>query len=208
MIKSSSAVLLLMTTLAVTAFAGDGPEAAFGRDGITLSGLTAGSKIAWIGFVVEPRGYHVRARIVRGFAPSSGRTTISIPELRADETRGLWAIMDVTTGKGLHARAPRAIESRRLLNVEAIAGRPDIVVHAAAIELLYVRPPAHAWYYSVADGGDLDGDRQQNGVIVVPLRLLQPFQGNPHPPEAATKGDVLLVIDPWSRRTGTLEVAQ
>ena len=200
----------IVLVFALTALANDpaAPQATFGRRGITVSGIKPGSKIAWLGFIVDPRGYHARMRLSRGFEPVTGQSSIEIAESGADESRGLWAFVDVSTGKALHARAPGARSSSRPISIELLAGKSSFAVRAGAIELLYVRPPSSAWFFRVADGGALDGDREQNGVIVVSLQSMEPFKGNPHPPGLTASGDVLLAIDPWHRRTATLEIGR
>jgi hypothetical protein len=199
-------LLTLLTILAAPAIADPaGPQATFGKKGVAITGLTPGAHVAWIGLIAEPRGYHTRLRLTRGFAPAA-QSAIEIPEHDADVSRSLWVIADVGNGKGLPARSPQARFSQRPIQIDARVGASTVAIQSGAIELLYVRPPAQAWYLSVSDGADLDADHAQNGVIVVPLSMMTAYRGNPHPPSTAAAGDVILVIDPWRRRTATIQV--
>lgn len=182
------------------------PQVAFSRGGVIVSGLRAGTRVAWLGMIREPRQNHSRTRIVRGFEPVTPQGSFAIDAANADQARGLWAIADVGTGASVHARSPRAVASRRAIRAAASAGSPTVSIESGAIELLYVRPPARAWSFAVADGGGLDADGVQNGTIVVALSSLKPLHGNGDTPAAVERGDVLLFLDPRQLRTATLEI--
>ena len=196
------------TLFAVAGLAADRalPQVAFSRGSVTVSGLRAGTRVAWLGMIREPRQNHSRTRIVRGFQPVTPQGAFSIDAADADRTRGLWAIADVGTGASVHARSPRAVASRRGIRVAAPAGSATIAVESGAIEVLYVRPPARAWSFAVADGGGRDADGVQNGTIVVALPSMKPLHGQSGGPSVTERGDVILVLDPRQLRTGTVEV--
>lgn len=201
-------LVFVWTLLAGAAMGADRalPQVAFSRDGVLVSGLRAGTRVAWLGMIREPRQNHSRTRIVRGFQPVTPQGSFAVDAANADRTRGLWAIADVGTGASVHARSPGAAASRRSIRAAASAGSPAVSIESGAIELLYVRPPARAWSFAVADGGGLDADGVQNGTIVVALSSLKPLHGNGERPSAVERGDVLLFLDPRQLRTATLEV--
>jgi hypothetical protein len=206
--KNRLFVAIACLALAATAYAAERafPQASFSRDGVTVSGLRPGTRVAWLGMLREPRGTHSRTRIVRGFEPVTPNGSFAIELANADETRGVWAIADVGTGASIHARSPGTVVSMRSIPVAAAAGNQTISVESAAIELLYVRPPAKAWTFAVSDGGGLDADGAQNGTIVIALSSLKPLHGNKDAPSSVERGDVLLFLDPRVPRTATLEI--
>ena len=182
------------------------PQVAFSRGGVTISGLSPGTRVAWLGMIREPRENHTRTRIVRGFQPVTPQGSFAIDAEHADESRGLWAVVDVGTGASVHARSPRAVASKRSIVVAAPAGSATIGIESGAIELLYVRPPSRAWRFAVADGGGLDADGEQNGTIVVALPSMKPLHGQAGGPSGTERGDVLLLLDPRQLRTDTVEI--
>jgi hypothetical protein len=182
------------------------PHAAFTGEGVTVSGLRAGTRVAWLGMIREPRGTHSRTRIVRGFEPVTPKGSFAIIFANADQSRGIWAIADVGTGASIHARSPRAVVSARPIPIAASVGGSTVVIEGEAIELLYVRPPAKAWTFAVSDGGGLDADGTQNGTIVVALTSLKALHGGKDAPSSVERGDVLLLLDPRVPRTATVEI--
>ena len=203
-------LIVLLCAMTTEAFAAGKPEfkVDFRREGLTVHGLRPGTKVAWMAMVREPRGYHTRVRILRGYGPATPNSTYSMALDNADSTRGIWLIADVDAGTGVQAASPVMITSDRAIDVRATNGASTVEIDSGAVEVLYVRPRGGAWTFNVADGGGLDGDRVPNGTIVMPLASLRPLKGNPHAPAAVAAGDLILIIDPRSVRTASVEVGQ
>lgn len=182
------------------------PQVSFDRGGVQVAGVRPGTRIAWLGLIREPRQTHSLNRIVRGFEVATPNGSLSIPSTDADRARGLWVVADVGTGAAVHAKTARAVTVGAAIGVEAAAGNASVSIASSTIELLYVRPPARAWTFSVDDGGGLDGDGVQNGKIVVALQSLQALHGQAGAPAAIESGDVLLLLDARYLRTATVEI--
>ena len=185
---------------------GTPPSVAFGRSGVTVAGLKPGTRLAWLGMIREPRKHRSATRIVRGFAPATPGSSFSIDYENADTSRSLWVVADVDNGSAVQAKPAASIVSQHAIPIQAVAGKSAITVGSSAVEVLYVRPHGGAWTFSVADGGGRDGDRLQNGTIVVPLASLTALKGNPHPPSTVESGDLVLVLDPDLMRSAAVEV--
>lgn len=182
------------------------PRVDFDQEGVRVAQIRPGGRVAWLAMIRESRDFRIRTRILRGIGPVTPDSQFAIAHKAAEGAHGIWAIADVAAGIGVHARPASMPVSRRPLPVEAIAGTGAVRIAATAVEVLYVRPPESAWSFSVADGGEDDGDGMQNGSVVISLSSLRPIEGDLAPPETIAAGDLVLVIDSRRLRTATVEV--
>ena len=195
----------------VSAAAAAEPQFEFGRSGVTVRGLKPGSKVAWMALVRENHDYHKETVILRGYEPVTPAGALQLdggPKVWHEQKDAIWTLVDVDELVSVRASSPEFTHSDRPLVIRAVAGETTFAVQSIAVEVMYVRRRGGVWSFGAGDGATLDGDRKQNGTIVIALETLQPYKGNPHPPERIEEGDLILVIDSYEVRAGQIEVTQ
>lgn len=178
-------------------------RAKFGAGHLAIRGMRPGTPIGWMALVRERVNNHIRVTIHRGVARATGMGDATITHGAADARRAIWAIASLGDADTILTTAPDYVTSSVPIEAVLSAGATSLRIVAAEIHVLYVRPPAGAWFYDATDGSELDADHQQNGTIEVALSSLQRLQAGPQaPPAQIESGDAILLIDPRALRSG------
>jgi hypothetical protein len=151
--------------------------------------------------------HHVRVRVHRGVtrADASGRAEIT--HAAAGARRALWAFGALDSSDAILAAAPEYVTDGAAIETAAPLGATSLRIVSPEVYVLYVRPPAGAWYYDATDGSRIDGDGTQNGTVQVPLSSLERLEQGPKPPpERVESGDYVLIIDPRGVRSAKVVV--
>jgi hypothetical protein len=183
------------------------PVLTFTDEGIIVGGVEPGAQLAWIGMIRDTSEDTPRVKIVRGIRPASPDGKVTIESPGADRAAAVWAVADLGRGAGKRSGAPGYSHTAREIRMRAVAGQPTFEISSAAAEVLYVRPRRGAWTFFAGDGAGIDADGRLDGIVTVNLATMDPFEGNPHPPETVQAGDIILAIDPYDIRVSQLEVA-
>jgi len=182
------------------------PEIAFTAEAVAFNGLSAGTRVAWLAVVREPRSYSTSVYVLHGTGIATPSGVVSIPARGAEVTNALWMMVEFETGATVRTSAPGYTTSVRSIDIRATNGDTFMTIVSPQAKVLYVRPRHGVWYGSAYDGGAGDDDRESDARIHFSLSSLRGVHGNPHPPAALEPGDVLLVIDPVAMRTSRIEV--
>jgi hypothetical protein len=209
-IRSLSLLLIAAMSAPMLSAAGPGmpltPELAFDSSGVTISAVSPGDTVAWMGMIRERSGAHMNVRFVRGADTVDLSGQLTLIEAGADEAQAIYTVANVANGAASVVNAPGFVRTVDSINVTATAGQSSISIEAPYMELMYVRPGVGSWTFGTGDGSDLDADGEENGSIVVPLAQLID-SGAGLPPETVDAGDVIMVIDPYQIRVAQLAVA-
>lgn len=122
----------------------------------------------------------------------------------------VWIIVDLESGETT-LQAPAASGLREMaVDPRRFARAMDrLVVDRSDIEVLAVRPGVGAWSLSLHDGGDIDGDRTDDGRITLALVDLEPLgETATPPPDSLEAGDVIALIDPRRMDAIAVRIAQ
>jgi len=206
---STRRIITLLITIA--AFAQDlasSSNVVFTPEGVTVSQLKPGTKLAWLALTRERVGHHSVLHTFRGFEIATPAGAIPIGRRGADRSRSLWLLASVDGEFATSSVPPGYSASSMPMESVAMADATAITVDAPAVELLYVRPRGGAWFLSAADGGTADADSRKDAVLTLALQSLQPFQGNPNPPASVAEGDLILMIDPLDNRMSVVKVGR
>jgi hypothetical protein len=124
----------------------------------------------------------------------------------ADARRAIWSFASLEDNDAVLATADGYAISAASIRTTGQPGATSLQIISPEVHVLYVRPPAGAWYYDATDGSDLDEDRTQNGTIVMPLSAVQRLDGGPPAPRSVQSGDYILIIDPRQLRSSKVVV--
>lgn len=199
-------ITLLITIAAIAQDVASSSNVVFTPDGVTVSDLKPGTKLAWLALTRERVGHHSVLHTFRGFEIATPAGAIPIGRRGADRSRSLWLLASVDGEFATTSVPPGYSASSMPMEVVATVGATAVTIATPAVEMLYVRPRGGAWFLSAADGGTADSDSSKDTVITVSLQSLKPFQGNPHPPDAVAEGDLILMIDPFDNRMSVVKV--
>jgi hypothetical protein len=204
--KKLISIGLIATALFAVA-AGAAPKIEFGQSGVRALGFKPGTRVAWMALVRKNHEYHKENIVVRGLEVATGNGSVDLDrdsQAWTPGTHAIWTVADVDGATGSRATSPTFRHSQRPIVIRHT--ETTIEIEAPVVELMYVRGRSGVWSLGAGDGSLLDEDRQRNGIIVISLATLQPYKGNPHPPERVAPGDLVLVIDPYEVRAGQYEV--
>jgi hypothetical protein len=203
------AALVLMLTNPAANAAGPShkpPKVSFDADGVTIGEVEPGDRVAWISVELENPVGMSKFTVRKGLDAGNAGRAVAVKSKNANRALAVWLIAQID-GDGIGWVSPPQYQpSAHRVAITAAAGAPSIGVRAAAIELMYVRPGGGAWTFRADDGSALDGDRVQNGTVVVALQSLEAFRGNAAPPASVQGGDAILVVDRQRMKVGQLEV--
>ena len=170
--------------------------------------MKPGTKIAWMALTRERVGNHGRLTISRGLEVATPAGNVAIGRPGVDRSRSVWVMAAIDEALTVSTIPPGYEISPFPIEAQAIAGAERITITSPSIELLYVRRHGSAWFFTASDGGPADADGEQNTRITVALESLKALHGNASPPKTVGQGDVLLMIDPVSNRSSTVEVGR
>lgn len=183
------------------------PEVSFGPNGVTVRGVSPGSRVAWMAVVREPVDNHNGVRVIRGVTPVTPSGIVPIPSKKFELTRALWIVSDVETGGATRIATPGYETSTRLTAVTAVAGQSVVTITSAQAQVLYVRPTIGAWFTDGYDGGYHDSDDKADGKMQLALSAFKPLhQGGSAALVNVAAGDIILIIDPVLMRATRIEV--
>lgn len=185
-IKISRVVLALIPLILVAA-APSNVRLEVAADGGNVDGMTAGNQVAWVGLVHTREGYLDRVKVVRGIGTVGTSGKLAMPATIEPGSRSTWLLSEVAS-----PNAGIRLVSNAEADPQQIAVRlkgSTIEVEAAAIDLTYIDPHGHGFYFFGSDGSTIDDDHAQNGVIVVRVSTLLKFPTvlAPHAPPAAVE---------------------
>ncbi|MEO8383366.1 MAG: hypothetical protein ABI779_27165 [Acidobacteriota bacterium] len=167
--------------------------------GLRATGLTRGGETIWFGASIDT--FAMTPRLKRHVAAVSdtdrdGQTDYEIANLSrftfivaVDAATGEYALYK---GQGVDG-----VEID-LRGGRWQAGLDQVDIPADFLEILLVRPGAGAWTASAIDGGKQDGDEQRNSKFRLKVKDMTPVSGSGRPQGAVRRGDLLVVVDPFS----------
>ena len=162
--------VVITAFLAAAAAAVAQPSISFGKNLVTVKGITAGGRVACYGvahdFVDTYPGIY---RWGRETVDADGDGAVSIELPREVPARSVWACTDVATGVLAMAAPDKApLVEIPLLGRGALAsakGNDIFSVESERVDLLLIRPGEGAWLLLTGDGGDTDGDKSADGAV-------------------------------------------
>jgi hypothetical protein len=176
------------------------PAFSFSLTSISISGVTPGGGVAVLGVVRERRGFlGVRERTARRLDDADADGVVTLDYGATVPLRSVWIAVDVTDGAAA-VGVPGGASFDEM--PEPAVQRIDpahVWVSSRTAEALLVRPGATggaAWVLSASDAGTRDADALVNGLIRIPLSLMEPLApGGPPPPQVFADGDVVVRVD-------------
>lgn len=169
---------------------------------VTISGVTPGARVAWLGVSREQPEYY-RTVVIRrdGILIDDDRDgTVAIKLDEEVPERSLWIAVDAASGTSAAATVDPLDDlplSASLVTpgkpgtglVELLADRHDFQ------EVLLVRPSVGAWRASAGDGGTSDDDRSPDGRIRLRPGAMKALGQGPELDGPARAGDVIAYVD-------------
>jgi hypothetical protein len=202
----ASVAALMALLLVVSAEAGSKPQVVFKKDGIRVKAKKGRSNIVWLAVVRDRPNDVARVRVPKGTVVANDFGDADVTLEKAHELRGIWLVADVDEGAAGFVSPALQTSNPGVISVDARKGLNGVAVTAPDVVVMFVRPRVGAWTFSVTDGSPADGDRAQNGVVVVPLSSLVSFEGKKKPPAVTEPGDLVLAVDRRWMRVGEVEV--
>ncbi|MGH2628753.1 MAG: hypothetical protein ACRDHY_19110 [Anaerolineales bacterium] len=184
----------------------------FEEQGVVVSGLEPGSRVAWLSLTSEPRRYWVRDVRREGIEPADAGGTARIGLGEPVPPRSVWGVVDLASGVAAWA-APEGFPIEEVVPEGKGFDRDDrgrlnrLLTRAVGLELLVVRPRSGAWALPVFDGSPSDRDGKPDGGLVAALEEGRPLLDGPVAPALLLPGDVVLGIDPKTYRVFILRSA-
>jgi|WetSurMetagenome_2_1015567.scaffolds.fasta_scaffold09507_1 hypothetical protein len=191
---------LLLTSAAPVALAQ--PVLTFGTEGVTAKGITPGGSAVWFG-AGHARGewfdhvYHFQQ--VANDDDGDGKVVFS--QEKGLPAQSVLIAVDVASGEFVSGTSPNlAHPGARPLAAGATKYGPtgellQLTEVASRLDVLLVRKGEGAWATSIVDGGQLDADKSQDGIVSLALASLPPIGATARAVGGAQPGDVLVVMD-------------
>jgi len=169
---------------------------------ITVSGVTPGGEVLFVGAGLEPRKYYaIPHRWSKVLADTGAKGTVSY-ELESPVTwNALWIVTDLTTGRYIVASTPGfPVERSHLASRHFVRDTHGDVNRFAyerrVADVLYIVAGGGAWGLLAQDGDSSDGDGKGDGTTTIDLPRLRPAGADKPIPSVFAPGATLLVIDP------------
>ena len=210
------ALLLLTLTMALSAAADQkapGAGLAVKIDGshVTVTGATAGGKVAFFGVGRFVKQYRVSVRRFDKIVADDdkdGTVVLDIGEKLPWKT--IFAAVDVNTGRyGLTTTADfplMPIPFKKEIMVANKGQLDHLLIEHRFCEMALVRPGVGMWGQVLADGNKFDEDEHSDGKVTVNVARSIGVEGNVPAPSKFDKGDVLVLIDPNRMQVYAVEV--
>jgi hypothetical protein len=200
-----TAAAFLLIALRADGATSDGPAVTFEERAIEIGNVTPSGEVVVFGIArdqLQVEAAHIAAyKFILRDANGTGRVRFTAG--RPIDTRGVWAFVDVATGRT--TVVPRGLAGN------ALVLPPGVVKHVKHLdksriglalplaELLVVRPGEGAWMSIIGDGGPADDDGLTNGVAAcAPEAMKHVKSKETRKLDRIRKGDVVVVIDPVS----------
>lgn len=199
----------LMSTLAVlTAMAGAAAPLSltFFPAGVSVSGLTPGSRAVFVGQLSEGMGYYPRlTNLVQVVVDGDSDGSALLPFETGVPPRSLWFVQDLATGETVTGTPPGRFSASvqpfpsDWLKRENAGQLRRLEAKLPLAEFIWIRPGTGVWVTSAGDGGSSDRGQQQDGKTVLDCADFSPLPGfDTPPPPHFKRGDTLLAIQPWT----------
>lgn len=201
-VRKTATYALFVCVAVLSSYAQTPPQLDVHRDQLLVQGVRPGTRVAWMAYTRERVGWHGRAGIRRGLGVVAADGVLRIPHPVPTAPYVLWSIATVDTAQGARATPPGMEVSTVRVPVTASVGAASVIIDAPQAHLLYVNPPAGAWFMSAADGGGGDADGRTDGYITIALSSLIALEGNRKAPQSIQAGDLVMVVDPGRLRAG------
>jgi hypothetical protein len=193
---------LVVTLLALPGLASQ-PSLSFESDTVVARGITPGGAAAFA-IAARARGdwlnHVIHLQTVVGDDDADGVVTLTRKEGLPEHTVAV--VVDVTSGEIAFAspgdearRQPRPLPPGLLYHAANTAFE-RVTENASRLDILLVRQGEGAWAASVFDGGPLDADTVEDGVVTAAFSGMRPLGAARKAVDAARAGDVLVLIDP------------
>jgi hypothetical protein len=191
---------LAFVSLWISASAFAGLAVRFETDGVVVSGATRGGNVACIFADRIPQLWRNGSFVL---SDSDGDGQLRLPDTKGFSKRTVWASVDVETGEytvtspggavaeiGFRGHTLKGNGAGQLKRLESI--------DAQALDILLVRPRQGAWALRTGDGSRGDTDGETNRRFALDIESLEPLHGYGPPPKHFEKGDVIVIIDPYT----------
>jgi hypothetical protein len=178
------------------------PSISFESNVVTISRVTPGGRVTWLGVSREQPEYY-RTVVIRrdGILVDEDRDGTVVIELDEEiPERSLWIAVDVASGTSAAATVD-PLDDLPLIVSLATPGKPGTgLVELLAdrhdfLEVLLVRPSVGAWRASAGDGGASDDDGTPNGRIRLRPGAMKALGEAPELDGPARPGDVIAYVD-------------
>jgi hypothetical protein len=176
---------------------------------ITVSGVTPGGDVLFVGAGLEPKKYYaIPHRWSRVLADTDAKGTVSY-DLEGPVTwNALWIVTDLTTGRYVVASTPgfpveRSHLASRHFQRDTHGQVSQFAYERSVADVLYIASGG-AWTLLARDGDSSDGDSKDDGITTIDLPKLRPAAPGKPIPSAFAPGATLLIID--SSRLDLLEL--
>lgn len=173
------------------------PTIAFEAQRVLVSGVTAGSQLAWIGVGIRELEFvnqlERRSSIIKD-DDANGSIALEFPLPLTP--RSIWAAVDLTSGEFSVAAPPGSELHEVSFPHNGIGATLNFLEDQRGfVELLVARPTIGAWALTAGDGGESDSDGDTNRSIRVDFDEMHPLGESPAPPDRLQPGDVVIVVD-------------
>lgn len=192
--KVITAVLFFLAAIPAQLLAA--PAVTFAKTGVTISGITAGGKVALFVISHETRSYHLRIRSDETLLADTDGDGVVSYESAGAILRSVWVVADITSGEVAVTELSGPAKVTEIPPSAVRSSGARLSPEVEYLELLYVRPGAGAWRTTVLDGGTKDDDRSDDGFASVNLADLTAVGSSVPPPAKFREGDVVLAVDP------------
>lgn len=191
------------TLVAIPVFAQ--PVVTFDGDTIAAKGITPGGS-AVVVVAAHQRGDWLDHVIHFQVAldDNDGDGVVTFTRKQGIPTRAVTIVVDLATGAlgwgsppEFRHPGPRPLPSTALDYVPG-AALVQIAETAPGLDVVLVKRGEGAWATSLFDGGPLDADAAEDGVVTVAFAALMPIGRTAHAADAARAGDVLVLLDPMT----------
>lgn len=148
-------------------------------------------------------------------ADSDGDGSIDYDFKRPIPPRSVWAVVDLASGESAIAAPGQFPTGERPLPGTFVKNVPadefdTLISDHLVMHILWVRPGngGGAWFMRAADGAANDADGQPNGRAILSTAAFLPLGDSAKAPKKLKKGDVLVLLDPFTMTSSRGVIAQ